>query len=71
VAGKPNRGEDTHVPESRDDNAFAAHIVNAVTEAGCNMAARSEFVGPLDVSRVRNVAGDDDAIHLGLLNGKL
>ena len=26
MTGEPNRGEDTYVPESRDDDAFAAHV---------------------------------------------
>jgi hypothetical protein len=25
VLGEPNRGEDTHVTQSRDDDAFPAH----------------------------------------------
>jgi hypothetical protein len=47
VTGEPNRGEDTYVPQSRDDDTFAAHIVEAVTEMGCNMAVRSDSLDRL------------------------
>ena len=34
VTGEPDRGEDTDVPESRDHNAFAAHIAGDDRKCG-------------------------------------
>ena len=56
VARKPNRGEDADVPQSGNENAFAAHVAAEITEVSWNS------VEPLDFSSGRGIADDVGAI---------
>jgi hypothetical protein len=56
VSGEPDRGEDTDVPESRDNYAFAAHVAGASIEVSRNS------VEPLEFSAMRGIRDGDGAI---------